>query len=93
MQQGGYRSRSEDFGTRGSHLRTGASALPPRVIAFDGDDTLWHDETLFTASHAEFRDLLTRHVDIAPAAIDEVLLATEKRNLALYGYGIKGFVL
>jgi putative hydrolase of the HAD superfamily len=67
--------------------------FPPRVVALDGDDTLWHNETLFTASHGEFRDLLTRHVEIAGAEIDERLLATEQRNLSLYGFGIKGFTL
>ena len=24
----------------------------PRVIAFDGDDTLWHDETLFSITQS-----------------------------------------
>jgi putative hydrolase of the HAD superfamily len=67
--------------------------LPPRVVALDGDDTLWHNEVHFSASHAEFRDLLTRHVDLAGPEIDDRLLATERRNLALYGFGIKGFVL
>jgi putative hydrolase of the HAD superfamily len=65
----------------------------PRVVALDGDDTLWHNETLFSASHDEFRDLLTRHVAIDGPRIDERLLETEKKNLALYGFGIKGFVL
>ena len=37
---------------------------PPRVIAFDGDDTLWHNETLFSMSQDRFRALLTRHVDL-----------------------------
>ena len=67
--------------------------LPPRVIAFDGDDTLWHNETLFSTSQDRFRDLLLRHVDLPGYEIDETLLATERRNLAVYGYGIKGFVL
>src|SRR5215208_3426557 len=67
--------------------------FPPRVVALDGDDTLWHNETIFTTSHDQFRDLLTRHVEIDRAGIDEHLLAVERRNLRTYGYGIKGFVL
>src|SRR4029450_7731983 len=30
---------------------------------------------------------------IAPAVVDERLLATERRNLRYFGYGVKGFVL
>jgi putative hydrolase of the HAD superfamily len=67
--------------------------FPPRVVALEGDDTLWHNETIFTTSHDQFRDLLTRHVEIDRAGIDEHLLAVERRNLRTYGYGIKGFVL
>jgi putative hydrolase of the HAD superfamily len=65
----------------------------PRVVALDGDDTLWHNETMFSTSQTEFRNIVTRHVELETARIDEVLLATERRNLAVYGYGIKGFVL
>ena len=61
------------------------------VIAFDGDDTLWHNETLFSVTQEKFRALLRPYV--AEADIDASLLATEKRNLALFGYGIKGFTL
>jgi len=61
------------------------------TIAFDGDDTLWHNETLFAGTQDKLRDILVRHV---PAeTIDHVLLARERANLALFGYGIKGFML
>jgi putative hydrolase of the HAD superfamily len=72
-----------------SHTRP----LPPRVVALDGDDTLWHNETMFTTSQDRFRDLLLRHVEMEGHVIDAALLATERRNLEVYGYGIKGFVL
>ncbi|WP_222183664.1 HAD family hydrolase [Geminicoccus harenae] len=65
----------------------------PRVVALDGDDTLWHNETMFVTSHERFRALLLRHVDLPPERIDAWLLDTERRNLKTYGYGIKGFVL
>ena len=66
---------------------------PPRVIAFDGDDTLWHNETIFSMTQERFRHLVMRHVSLPQTKIDERLLAVERRNLAIYGYGIKGFVL
>jgi putative hydrolase of the HAD superfamily len=62
-----------------------------RVVGFDGDDTLWHSETRFHVTQGEFRDLLGRH---APDAdVDARLQATEMRNLAIYGYGVKSFTL
>src|SRR5215212_1897038 len=68
-------------------------AFPPRVIGFDGDDTLWTSEGLFTMTQGRFRTLLLRHVDLPSNLIDARLTETVQRNLALYGYGIKGFVL
>src|SRR3954452_396569 len=66
---------------------------PPRVIGFDGDDTLWTSESLFTMTQGRFRTLLLRHVNLPSDLIDARLTETVQRNLALYGYGIKGFVL
>lgn len=63
------------------------------VVALDGDDTLWHNETLFVATHDEFRNLLARHVEMSAQTIDDLLLKVERRNLGVYGYGIKGFIL
>jgi putative hydrolase of the HAD superfamily len=63
----------------------------PRVIAFDGDDTLWHNEMIFTMTQERFRELLLRHTP--EADVDARLLETERRNLAAFGYGIKGFIL
>jgi putative hydrolase of the HAD superfamily len=62
-----------------------------RIIGFDADDTLWHNESIFEHAHVAYRQLLARH---HPAAeVDRVLYATEMRNLPLYGYGVKGFML
>ncbi|HYG86396.1 MAG TPA: HAD family hydrolase [Azospirillum sp.] len=61
------------------------------TIAFDGDDTLWHNESLFSMTQERFRALLAHAAE--PATIDARLLAAERRNLGVYGYGIKGFVL
>jgi putative hydrolase of the HAD superfamily len=61
------------------------------TIGFDADDTLWHNETIFERVHERYRALLARYHDAA--TVDRTLLATEKRNLDLYGYGVKGFTL
>ncbi len=62
------------------------------VVAFDGDDTLWHSESHFVDAHHRFCELLAPYVDDVPR-IDDQVVATERRNLALYGYGSKAFTL
>lgn len=62
-----------------------------RVIAFDADDTLWHNETYYRDAEATFRRMLSAYHD--EAWIQERLFATEMRNLGHFGYGIKSFVL
>jgi putative hydrolase of the HAD superfamily len=61
------------------------------TIGFDADDTLWHNESIFEATHEKYRALLARWHDAA--TVDRRLLATEMRNLELYGYGIKAHAL
>ncbi len=61
------------------------------TIGFDADDTLWHNESIFEATHAKYRALLARWHDAG--TVDRQLLATELRNLELYGYGIKAHAL
>ena len=61
------------------------------LIAFDADDTLWHSENLYAAAQEQFAQLMAAHV-----SSDEALTALhekEIRNLPLYGYGVKAFVL
>ena len=62
-----------------------------QVVAFDADDTLWHNERVFQLTQERFVDLLKDHADADHLA--ERLLEAERRNLGHYGYGIKGFVL
>jgi putative hydrolase of the HAD superfamily len=62
-----------------------------KIIAFDADDTLWHNEAFFQEIENKFCDLLQ---DYLPAhTLSRELLQTEVANLSLYGYGIKGFIL
>jgi putative hydrolase of the HAD superfamily len=62
-----------------------------RIIGFDADDTLWHNETIFHLSERRFTELLADHAPVDGLA--ERLVETERKNLRLYGYGIKGFTL
>ena len=62
-----------------------------RLVGFDGDDTLWKSEDYYRDAQAEFERMLAAHVDL-----DDVharLYEVEKRNLSLFGYGVKGMVL
>jgi putative hydrolase of the HAD superfamily len=63
------------------------------LVGFDGDDTLWHSEGYYQAAHAEFERILGAYVDLADARVHERLLATERRNLHIFGYGAKGMTL
>jgi len=60
-------------------------------IAFDADDTLWHNERLFDYAQDRFAALLGEYREAA--WIRERLFETETRNLAHFGYGIKAFAL
>jgi len=62
-----------------------------KVIAFDADDTLWVNEPYFREAEEKFCSLLE---DYMPHhSISQELFKTEMQNLALYGYGVKGFML
>ncbi len=61
------------------------------LLAFDADDTLWHNENYFRFTEDRFCDLLAPYAE--PDHLGERLLATERRNVDLYGYGAKGFML
>jgi putative hydrolase of the HAD superfamily len=61
------------------------------TVAFDADDTLWHNERFFEMTQAHFADLLRDYAD--RDSLMQRLLAAEKRNLGHYGFGVKGFTL
>jgi putative hydrolase of the HAD superfamily len=62
-----------------------------KVIAFDADDTLWHNESYFQEAEKKFCVLLENY--LPQHTIARELLHTEIKNIALYGYGIKAFIL
>jgi putative hydrolase of the HAD superfamily len=61
------------------------------TIGFDADDTLWQNEQFFRMTERRFAALLADHAE--EEHISARLLEAEKRNLAVYGFGIKGFTL
>ncbi|MFN7025290.1 MAG: HAD family hydrolase [Pseudorhizobium sp.] len=64
---------------------------PITAIGFDADDTLWQNEQFYRLTEGQFTALLEDYA--AGTQISERLLEAEKRNLAHYGFGIKGFTL
>ncbi|HVX82907.1 MAG TPA: HAD family hydrolase [Devosiaceae bacterium] len=61
------------------------------TIGFDADDTLWHNMKFYDLTEARFAELLADYA--APEQLAARLLAAERQNLRLYGFGIKGFTL
>lgn len=62
-----------------------------KVIGFDADDTLWHNETIYSLTQEKFTKLLAPYHN--EEWINARLYETEMRNLKFYGYGIKSFTL
>jgi putative hydrolase of the HAD superfamily len=62
-----------------------------KVIAFDADDTLWVNEPYFQNTEQKFCALMEEY--LPQHTVSRELLKIEIANLALYGYGIKGYIL
>ncbi|MFS4417634.1 HAD family hydrolase [Maribacter sp. 2307ULW6-5] len=62
-----------------------------KVVAFDADDTLWVNETYFREAEEEFAGMLEGFE--TKNKIDQELFKMEMKNLDIYGYGVKGFML
>lgn len=62
------------------------------MIGFDADDTLWHSEDRFNAGEMLFVELVSPY---APEGVDvkAALTAVERKNLSVFGYGVKAFGL
>ncbi len=61
------------------------------TIGFDADDTLWQNEHFYRLTERRFAALLADYAE--PEHLSTKLLEAEKRNLEIYGFGIKGFTL
>ena len=67
------------------------------VIGLDADDTLWHSEDGFSTLTGRFAELVgpfaVAREDGASPDLAEALDSVERRNLGLFGYGVKSFTL
>ena len=64
-----------------------------QLVGFDADDTLWRSQDYFDQAQADFESIIGAYVDLRDARVHERLYEVEKRNIALFGYGVKGMVL
>ena len=62
------------------------------TIGFDADDTLWRNEDGFHRMQGRIREIVGRY-GIVACDVDDALLRVERRNLGVFGYGAKGFIL
>lgn len=62
------------------------------LIAFDADDTLWHNEIYYRAVEQRFLDLLSDYAVEREDALRQ-FHRIEIANLPDFGYGVRGFVL
>ena len=62
-----------------------------KVIALDADDTLWVNETYYREAEEKFIKLLSKYE--TENKLDQELFTMEMKNLHLYGYGVKSFIL
>lgn len=61
------------------------------TVAFDADDTLWHNEHAFAAAEDWFNELVAPWA--TPDQAQKRLVEVERDRVALYGYGVKSFAL
>lgn len=62
-----------------------------KIIGFDADDTLWINEPYYRETEHKFSNLLAEYLN--ENEINRILYKIEMKNLDLYGYGAKGFML
>jgi len=65
--------------------------MNPKIIAFDADDTLWHNEPYFDEAQERFCVLFQDYA--SKQEILGLILNHQIANLPLYGFGIKAFTL
>lgn len=64
------------------------------LVAFDGDDTLWHNERSYREARERFRRLLAGcGVSLSEEEVEARVNTTEIANIEYYGYGVSSFVL
>jgi putative hydrolase of the HAD superfamily len=64
-----------------------------RLIGLDADDTLWHSEDGFHSVTGRFCELVGPYADGSVEDLAHTLDSVERRNMVLFGYGVKSFTL
>ncbi|MDM8525426.1 HAD family hydrolase, partial [Desulfococcaceae bacterium HSG8] len=62
-----------------------------KLIAFDGDDTLWEDISFYQEAVKNITEILGKYADTT--SIPEDLYKTEVENISVLGYGAKSFTI
>lgn len=62
-----------------------------KIIAFDADDTLWCNESYYNYGKEKFAQILSKYS--VKNNIKKIIDKTERKNISLYGYGLKSFTL
>ena len=62
-----------------------------KLIAFDADDTLWVNEPNYVDVKQKLCELLSHHID--QTTLTERFYEAQIRNLNVFGYGAKSFIL
>src|SRR5690606_22558997 len=81
------------------HVRRDGARVPDtpmhdiRLVGFDGDDTLWRSEDYYRAAEKRYEEIIGRYIDLHDAGTLRHLLEVERRNLKVFGYGVKGMTL
>ena len=68
-----------------------ADERSPLTVAFDADDTLWHNEDLFQEVQRDYEELLSPWA--GPDGVGDRLHEVQMSNLPWFGYGVKSFTL
>ena len=61
------------------------------LVGFDADDTLWRSQDYFDEAQQRFESIVAAYVDLAD--VGQRLYQYESRNIAFFGYGVKGMAL
>lgn len=62
-----------------------------KTIGIDADDTLWDNLIYFKRTEDAFCNLMSPYYDASTAY--SMFFATEQKNIDIYGYGVKSFIL
>ncbi|MCS4231098.1 putative hydrolase of the HAD superfamily [Stenotrophomonas maltophilia] len=74
-------------------ISTPARSSAIGLVGFDGDDTLWKSEDYYRKAEQDYLDLLSHYIDVHDTQTARHLLDVQRRNLAVFGYGVKAMTL